>query len=41
MQVGKDARFEGAEFHGPVDFVGADIKGQFVAMGRKFLAQEP
>ena len=39
MQMGQNARLDEAEFHGPVDFGGTDIKGQFVADGAKFLAQ--
>ena len=38
-QVGH-AFFDGAEFHGPVDFGSANTKGQFFARGAKFLAED-
>jgi hypothetical protein len=36
--VGEDAFFDNAVFQGPVDFSGADIKGQFNAQGAQFLS---
>ncbi len=40
MQVGLDARFDGAEIHGIADFGGVDIRGEFGALGAKFLDKD-
>ena len=40
LRVGQEAFFDEAEFHGPVDFGGADIKSQFRAQGARFLAED-
>jgi hypothetical protein len=36
-KIGKDLFLKAAQFHGPVDFMGADIKGIFDATGAQFL----
>jgi hypothetical protein len=40
MKVGGDARFDAAVFDGPVSFAGADIMGNFQAIGAKFRCPE-